>query len=151
MIRVLTGQRRVGKTTILKQIMDLVRQEDFNDIVDAGDLYQFVKSKVSGNKNNYAFIDEIQEINEFETALRQLFVEGIDLYCTGSNARMLSGDLATHLSGRYIEFHINSLSYNEFLQFHSLQNSNDSLSKYIRFGGLPYLIHFRKYLQYGPA
>jgi predicted AAA+ superfamily ATPase len=155
MLKVLTGQRRVGKTTILRQIMDMVRQEDkkanviyinkeqndFKDIIDAGDLYQFVKSKVSGKKNNYAFIDEIQEINEFEIALRQLFVEGIDLYCTGSNARMLSGDLATHLSGRYIEFHINSLSFNEFLQFHSLQNSNDSLSKYIRFGGLPYLIH----------
>ena len=155
MIKVLTGQRRVGKTTILKQIMDLVRQEDkkantiyinkeqhdFKDIVDADDLYQFVKSKVSGSKRSYAFIDEIQEIAEFETALRQLFVEGIDLYCTGSNASMLSGDLATHLSGRYIEFHINSLSYNEFLQFHSLQNDNDSLNKYIRFGGLPYLIH----------
>ena len=154
-IKILTGQRRVGKTTILRQIMDLVSQEDkkantiyinkeqneFKDIVDAGDLYQFVKSKVSGNKNNYAFIDEIQEIKEFETALRQLFVEGIDLYCTGSNARMLSGDLATHLSGRHIEFHINSLSYNEFLQFHSLQNDNASLNKYIRFGGLPYLIH----------
>ena len=155
MIKVLTGQRRVGKTTILKQIMDMVRQQDkkantiyinkeqneFKDITDGGDLYQFVKSKVSGNKNNYAFIDEIQEINEFETGLRQLFVEGIDLYCTGSNARMLSGDLATHLSGRYIEFHINSLSYNEFLQFHSLENNNDTLNKYIRFGGLPYLIH----------
>lgn len=155
MIKVLTGQRRVGKSTILNQIMDLVTQEDkkantiyinkekhdFKDIVDADDLYQYIKSKVSGSKRNYAFIDEIQEIDEFETALRQLFAEGIDLYCTGSNARMLSGDLATQLSGRYIEFHINSLSYNEFLQFHFLQNNKDSLNKYIRFGGLPYLIH----------
>lgn len=155
MIKVLTGQRRVGKSTILNQIMDLVRQEDkkantiyinkekhdFKDIVDADDLYLYIKSKVSGSKRNYAFIDEIQEIDEFETALRQLFAEGIDLYCTGSNASMLSGDLATQLSGRYIEFHINSLSYNEFLQFHFLQNNKDSLNKYIRFGGLPYLIH----------
>lgn len=103
--------------------------------------YINIKSKVSGSNRNYAFIDEIQEIDEFETALRQLFAEGIDLYCTGSNASILSGDLATQLSGRYIEFHINSLSYNEFLQFHFLQNNKDSLNKYIRFGGLPYLIH----------
>lgn len=70
-----------------------------------------------------------------------MLFEGIDLYCTGSNAKMLSGDLATYLSGRYIEFHINSLSYAEFLQIHKLQNSNDTLNKYIKYGGLPYLIH----------
>ncbi len=154
-IKVLAGQRRVGKTTILKQIVEMVRQEDksahtiyinkeqnyFKHIKFAEDLFQYVKSKLSESKKNYVFVDEIQEIEEFEIALRQLLVEGIDLYCTGSNAKMLSGDLATHLSGRYIEFHINSLSYNEFLQIHKLQNNNDSLNKYIRYGGLPYLIH----------
>ena len=154
-IKVLTGQRRVGKTTILKQIMDLVKQEDkkantiyinkeqneFKHIKAAEDLFQYVQSQLSENEVNYVFVDEIQEIEEFEIALRQLLVEGIDLYCTGSNAKMLSGDLATHLSGRYIEFHINSLSYSEFLQFHKLQNNTDTLNKYIRYGGLPYLIH----------
>lgn len=154
-IKVLTGLRRVGKTTILKQIMDMVRQEDknahtiyinkeqndFRHIKVAEDLFQYVNSKLSESKKNYVFIDEIQEIEEFEIAIRQLLIEGIDLYCTGSNAKMLSGDLATHLSGRYIEFHINSLSYNEFLQIHKLENNNNTLNKYIRYGGLPYLIH----------
>lgn len=155
MIKVLTGQRRVGKTTLLLQLVELVKEEnkdartiyinkekhEFQYIKTAEDLYQDVKSKVSKDKRNYVFIDEIQEVEEFEIALRQLLVEGIDLYCTGSNAKMLSGDLATHLSGRYIEFHINSLSYTEFIQFHKLANSNDTLNKYIRYGGLPYLIH----------
>ena len=156
-IKVLTGQRRVGKTTILKQIMDMVREEDknahtiyinkeqndFKHIKSAEDLFQYVKSRLSKSKKNHVFIDEIQEIEEFEIALRQLLVEGGDLYCTGSNAKMLSGDLATHLSGRYIEFHINSLSYNEFLQIHNLNDTNDTLNKYIRYGGLPYLTHLQ--------
>lgn len=154
-IKVLTGQRRVGKTTLLKQILVDIKNgnteantvyinkelNEFNHIRTADDLFRYIKSKLSKNKKNYVFIDEIQEVNEFEIALRQLFAEGIDLYCTGSNAKMLSGDLATYLSGRYIEFHINSLSYNEYLQFHNLENNNESLNKYIRYGGLPYLIH----------
>jgi len=154
-IKVLTGQRRVGKTIILKQIMDLVKQEDkkaniiyinkeqneFKNIKTAEDLFQYVQTLLSKTKVSYVFVDEIQEIEDFEIALRQLFVKEIDLYCTGSNAKMLSGDLATHLSGRYIEFHISSLSYNEFLQIHKLQNDTDALNKYIRYGGLPYLIH----------
>ncbi len=154
-IKVLTGQRRVGKTTILKQIVDLVDQQDkeantiyinkelneFKHLKDHEDLYQYVKSRLSDNETNYVFVDEIQEIKEFEIALRQLFAEGVDLYCTGSNAKMLSGDLATHLSGRYIEFHINSLSYSEFMKFHKLQNNTETLNKYIRYGGLPYLVH----------
>ena len=154
-IKVLTGQRRIGKTTLLKQIIDLVRrvdpnahtiyinkeQNDFKHLKTDEDLFQYVKHKLSTTKKNYVFIDEIQEIKEFEIAMRQLHVEDIDLYCTGSNAKMLSGDLATHLSGRYIEFHINSLSYSEFLHIHKMDNNNEALNKYIRYGGLPYLIH----------
>jgi hypothetical protein len=152
-IKVLTGQRRVGKTVILKQIAELILHEnknanivyinkelnDFRDIVSSEDLYQFVKSRLSSSHENHVFIGEIQDITGFENALRQMLAEGIDLYCTGSNAKMLSGDLATHLSGRYIEFHISSLSYSEFLQFHNLENTNDSLTYYIKYGGLPYL------------
>lgn len=154
-IKVLTGQRRVGKTVILRQLIDLVRKEDanantiyinkehndFKDIKTAEELFQYVKSQFAKEKKNYVFIDEIQEIEAFEIALRQMFAEGLDIYCTGSNAKMLSGDLATHLSGRYIEFAIYSLSYNEFLQFHKLEDSTNSLNKYIRYGGLPYLVH----------
>jgi predicted AAA+ superfamily ATPase len=155
MIKVLTGQRRVGKTTLLKQIMERVKQEEkeaniiyinkelneFKKIKTSDDLYEYVKSYRIPEKPACAFIDEIQEIENFEIALRQLFAEGIDLYCTGSNAKMLSGDLATYLSGRYIEFHINSLSYKEFLQFQQLDDNNESLNKYIKYGGLPYLTH----------
>ncbi len=154
-IKVLTGQRRVGKTILLKQIQNLVHQLDkeantvyinkeqneFKQIKNADDLFNYIESKLKPKQSNYVFIDEIQEIEEFEIALRQLLVKGVDIYCTGSNANMLSGDLATHLSGRYIEFHINSLSYTEFIQVHKLPNNNDTLNKYIRYGGLPYLVH----------
>jgi len=154
-IKVLTGQRRVGKTTILLQIVNMIKNmgsdaniiyinkesNDFNHIKSSEELFAYVKSQLSESKNNYVFIDEIQEIKDFEIALRQLLVEGTDIYCTGSNAKLLSGDLATYLSGRYITIHINSLSYTEFLEFHHLQNNNESLNKYMNFGGLPYLMH----------
>ena len=154
-IKVLVGARRVGKTTILMQLSERIKNSDsqaniifinkeyyeFKEIKNNEDLYKYVHSKIKKQKNNYIFIDEIQEINDFEIALRQLFAEQHDIYCTGSNARMLSGDLATHLSGRYIEFRISSLTYTDFLLFHNLPNNNDSLLKYIRYGGLPYLIN----------
>jgi len=154
-IKVLVGARRVGKTTILHQLSEQIKQSDshanilyidkemheFKGIRNDEDLYAFVYERIDEQKNNYIFIDEIQEIDNFELALRQLFAKQYDIFCTGSNARMLSGDLATYLSGRYIEFRISALSYPEFLQFHHLSNKNSSLLKYIRFGGLPYLIN----------
>ena len=155
MIKVLTGLRRVGKTTTLLQIIGLVKEEDseantvyinkehhdFRQIENAEDLYQYVNPRLSDKKRNYVFIDEVQEIQDFEIGLRQLLSEEVDVYCTGSNANMLSGDLATHLSGRYIEFHLHGLSYQEFLEYNNLENDNGALMKYIRYGGLPYLIH----------
>ena len=154
-IKVLVGSRRVGKTTILKQLSKQIKNTDtkaniifinkeyyeFKYIKNDNDLYTYVNSKIKKQKTNYIFIDEIQEIENFEIALRQLLVKEHDIYCTGSNARMLSGDLATHLSGRYIEFKISSLTYSEFLQFHNLPNKTETLLKYIRYGGLPYLIN----------
>ena len=89
-------------------------------------------------------IDEVQEVSEFEKALRSLALdENNDIYVTGSNAKMLSGELATYLGGRYIEFTIYSLSYPEFLQFHELENSDESYGLYTRYGGLPYLMHLK--------
>jgi len=154
-IKVLTGARRVGKTTILQQLTDYITQEDdssniiyinkeyheFKDLTNAENLFDYVIGKSNSKKMNYIFIDEIQEIENFEIALRHLFAKNFDVYCTGSNAQMLSGDLATHLSGRYVDFQINSLSYAEFLQFHTLVNNNTSFNKFIKYGGLPYLIH----------
>lgn len=121
-IKVLTGVRRCGKSTILQlyqqhllengiqsnQIINLNFENlDLTSIKNYQDLYQYVKEHMLPNKMNYVFIDEMQDIPHFEKALDSLFIkENIDLYITGSNAFLLSGELATLLSGRYIEIHV---------------------------------------------
>jgi len=156
-IKVLVGQRRVGKSYLLFQIMDeLIKQgikktdilyinkelHEFDAIRDYRDLLHYVKQSTKGKKKTALFIDEIQGISQFEKALRDLQANGgYDIYCTGSNADLLSGELATYLSGRYVEIEVYSLSYPEFLIFHKLENTEDSLLKYVKYGGLPYLIH----------
>lgn len=154
--KVLIGQRRVGKSFLLFQLMDKVQQEEpdaniiylnfedfaFNQIRTAEDMYAYISSRLLEGKYNYIFIDEIQEIAHFEKVVRSLLLDPFnDVYITGSNAKMLSGELATYLSGRYVEFKIYSLSYLEFLQFHRLENTRQSLDLYSRYGGLPYLIN----------
>jgi len=154
-IKVLTGQRRVGKSYLLFQLMDEIKRRDpdafisyinkedyaFRNIQGWEDLYEYVSKERGARKYCYLFIDEIQEIEEFERALRSLLAEGYyDIYCTGSNARMLSGELATLLAGRYIEIRVNSLSYVEFLTFHQIENNSDSFLKFIKYGGMPWLI-----------
>ena len=155
LIKVFTGQRRVGKSYLLFQLMRFlqkdktvailyINKEDlaFSFIKTAEDLHQYVKQNKSLTQKTYIFIDEIQDIQNFEAALRSLLLdEDLDLYCTGSNANLLSGDIAGHLSGRYIEIVVYSLSYTEFLDFHTLETSTDSLEKYMKYGGLPYLKH----------
>lgn len=158
LIKILTGQRRVGKSYILKQLILQTRKnspesniiyinkEDmqFASIKTADDLYQYVLDHTKTGIQNMVFIDEIQEINHFEHALRSLQLNpAYDIYCTGSNANILSGELATHLSGRYVEFKINSLSFKEFMEFHQLPNEQNTLTLYMKFGGLPYLRHLR--------
>jgi hypothetical protein len=155
LIKVLTGQRRVGKSYLLFQLMDEIKKRDsdaiiiyinkedyaFREILGWMDLYEYVSKERGSRKYCYLFIDEIQEIEEFERALRSLLAEGYyDIYCTGSNARMLSGELATLLAGRYIEMRVNSLSYVEFLTFHQIENNSDSFLKFIKYGGMPWLI-----------
>lgn len=154
--KVLIGLRRVGKSFLLFQLMDKVQQEEpdaniiylnfedfaFNQIRTAEDMYAYISSRLLEGKYNYIFIDEIQEIAHFEKVVRSLLLDPFnDVYITGSNAKMLSGELATYLSGRYVEFKIYSLSYLEFLQFHRLENTRQSLDLYSRYGGLPYLIN----------
>jgi len=157
LIKVLVGQRRVGKSYMLFQIMDLIRESDktapiiyinkeqheFEKITDHRSLIKYVEEHtVESAERNYLFIDEIQDIDSFEKALRSLKASGkFDIYCTGSNANLLSGELSTYLSGRFIEVKINGLSYSEFLMFHNLSESNEAFLKYIKYGGLPYLIH----------
>lgn len=114
--------------------------EQFFKVRNHEDLLSYVKQNINPKLENFLLIDEIQEISSFELALRSLFAENIcDITCTGSNANMLSGELATYLSGRYIEFNIHSLSYKEFLNFHSLSPSYESVLQYLKYGGMPYL------------
>ncbi len=154
LIKVFTGQRRVGKSYLLFQIMDYLLEQDpqaklvyvnkediaFSALQTAQDLHDYVLQQKSATAKTYVFIDEIQDIENFETALRSLLLyEDLDLYCTGSNAKLLSGDIAGYLSGRAIEIVVYSLSYPEFLVFHSLEDSNQTLELYFKYGGLPYL------------
>jgi len=156
LIKVIIGQRRVGKSYLLLQIMEMVKERDsssnnilidkekydFDEIKDYKDLIEYVQKNLFTNKKNNIFIDEIQDIEHFEKALRHFYSEeNIDIYCTGSNANLLSGEIATYLSGRYIAIKVFSLSWHEFLQFHKLPNNKNSLQKYINFGGLPFIKH----------
>lgn len=156
LIKVLTGQRRVGKSYLLFQLMEQVQNEEpdahiiyinredmeFDFMRTAVDLNEYVLANRKEGVRNYIFIDEIQDVLEFEKALRSLLLdENNDIYITGSNARLLSGELATYLSGRYVEFKVYSLAYTEFLQFHELENNAASYDLYTRYGGLPYLIN----------
>ncbi len=152
-IKMLTGQRRVGKSYLLFRLIEELQKEPDNNIIyinkedisftgikNEQDLFDYVKAHLNTGKMNYVFIDEIQEIDNFPTALRSLLLmENIDLYCTGSNAQLLSSDIAGFLSGRYVEITVYSLSYPEFLQFHKLNDNQSSLDKYLKYGGLPYL------------
>lgn len=153
-IKVLTGQRRVGKSCILRQIQEHIKQthpdsnticinkelEEFSFIRTHEDLSKYVSEQLKEGVANYLFIDEVQDIQGFENTLRNLQAQdACDIFITGSNATMLSSELSTYLSGRYIEFHIYSLTYKEFLEFHKVDASTQSLRNYLTFGGLPYL------------
>jgi predicted AAA+ superfamily ATPase len=155
-IKVLTGHRRVGKSFILFQLIDLIQQEEpdaniiyinkedveFDDMVNYRELHEYISKRLVDDRKNYIFIDEIQDITDFRIAIRSLVLDdNNDIYITGSNSEMFSGDLANKLGGRYVEFRIYSLSYLEFLDFHKLPNTDESLERYTHFGGLPYLIH----------
>jgi uncharacterized protein len=155
-IKVLTGQRRVGKSYLLFQVINLIKEENpvaailyinkedlaFSFIKTADDLNGYILDNKSTSGKTYVFIDEVQDIENFESALRSLLLhEDLDIYCTGSNANLLSGDIAGYLSGRYVELQVFSLSYDEFVDFHDLADNSTSLEKYLKYGGLPYLIH----------
>ncbi|MBT3261847.1 ATP-binding protein [bacterium] len=159
-IKVLIGQRRVGKSYILLELIDYIKQHfkakqaqiiyinkelfEFDSITDYQKLIEYVNNKIKTKEKYYLFIDEIQDIENFEKALRHFQAQNnFDVYCTGSNAKLLSSELATYISGRYIEFEVYPLSYAEFLLFHNLGNSQEAFHKYLKWGGLPYLINLQ--------
>lgn len=150
-IIVLVGQRRVGKSCILKMIRDEKMADSDNNVVyidkekwqyDAiqtyRDLNEYIEKHWANDKYNYILIDEVQDIEEFERSVRSFRTEpNTDIIITGSNASMLSNELSTLIGGRYKEIYIQSLSYNEFLEFHNLSDNDESLSLYIQYGGMP--------------
>lgn len=150
-IIVLVGQRRVGKSYMMKMIRDRKKADDCNNIIFIDkekrefdniqtyqDLNDYIGEHFLSDKHNYILIDEIQDIREFERSIRSYRTEpNTDIIITGSNARMLSNELSTLIGGRYKEIYIQSLSYNEFLEFHQLSDNDEALALYIKYGGLP--------------
>ena len=150
-IIVLVGQRRVGKSCMMKMIRDRKMADDDNNIIYIDkekrefdyiqtyqDLNDYIGQHFLSDKHNYILIDEIQDIREFERSIRSYRTEpNTDIIITGSNARMLSNELSTLIGGRYKEIYIQSLSYNEFLEFHQLSDNDEALALYILYGGLP--------------
>ncbi|MBQ6745535.1 MAG: ATP-binding protein [Bacteroidaceae bacterium] len=153
-IIILTGQRRVGKSYILRLLRDKIKtdeqinaifidkeKKEFDYIKTYQDLNSFIDERRDKRKRNFILVDEIQEIEEFEKSVRSYYEEpDIEIIITGSNSNMLSSDLSTRIGGRYKEVYVQALSYNEFMQFHQLPDLDDTLSKYILFGGLPGLV-----------
>ena len=148
----LIGQRRVGKSFMLLQLRDWLIENhtgstvvyiskellEFNHIGNARELYDYVSPKFSAEGENYLLIDEVQDIEGYEDALRSLHAEDrCQIVATGSNAYIFSSELSTRLGGRYIEIPIYGLSYLEFLVFHGLGDTDESLNDYLRVGGLP--------------
>ena len=155
-VKALIGSRRVGKSYILLQLMRYIEAEEkdaniiyinkedlqFAKIRTYRELNNYLTQRLLPEQRNYIFVDEIQEIEEFGLAIRSLALdEHNDIYVTGSNSLLFSGDLANAMGGRYVAFRIYSLSYTEFLEFHQLQDDEAALEKYTRFGGFPYLRH----------
>jgi predicted AAA+ superfamily ATPase len=160
-IKILTGMRRVGKSELLKQIRDKISKasqkktiyinkelREFDHISTNLDLNKYIDD-MGGEAGSVILIDEIQEIKDWERSITSFLAEGMDIYLTGSNAHLLSSDLATLLSGRYVEFQIYTLSFREFIELGEFEHlSNEEvLRKYIKFGGLPGLFH----LDFHPA
>lgn len=155
-IKILVGQRRVGKSYILKSVAAECRRRNpdanivtinledfaFSHITTTEALHQEIISRLADDRKNYIFLDEVQEVKEFDKVVRSLILDSRnDIYLTGSNSDMLSSEIASRLAGRSIQFHIHPLTYREFLEFHSFTDSDSSLATYLRYGGLPYLMH----------
>lgn len=157
MMIILIGQRRVGKSYILRLLHEWILEnkpganviyinkelQAFSHITDASTLYNYVFERLESGSENYLLIDEVQDIPAYEDALRSLHAEErCEIVATGSNAYVFSSELSTRLAGRYLEIPIHSLSYLEFLEFHKLSDSDSALTSYLRVGGLPGLCHF---------
>ena len=153
-IKVVTGIRRCGKSTLLLQYQDKLKASGVSDeriisinfeeleheeLQDYKKLYSYLKERLCKDQKTYIFLDEIQKVPSFEKVVDSLYVKpNVDIYITGSNACMLSGDLATILTGRYIEIKMLPLSFKEFLEITGMDQER-GLAEYMNDGGLPYI------------
>ena len=162
-VKILTGVRRCGKSTILKMIMEKLQMRgipkkrilsyrfdsmEYDDMT-AKQMYMEIKSKLSTEERTYLFLDEVQEIDGWEKVVNTFASDfNVDIYVTGSNSRMMSGEISTYLTGRYVTFHIFTLSFAEYLTFKETYETLDTpkaeLANYIRYGGFP-ATHLQKY------
>lgn len=153
-IKVVTGIRRCGKSTLLTQYQEWLKTEgitddqiisvnfeelEYEELLDYKKLYYYLKERLAENKTTYIFLDEIQNVINFEKVVDSLYVKpNIDIYITGSNSYLLSGDLATLLTGRYVEIKMLPLSFKEFLALTGMDTER-GLAEYLQNGGLPYI------------
>lgn len=153
-IKVVTGIRRCGKSTLLTQYQEWLKTEgitddqiisvnfeelEYEELLDYKKLYYYLKERLAENKTTYIFLDEIQNVSNFEKVVDSLYVKpNIDIYITGSNSYLLSGDLATLLTGRYVEIKMLPLSFKEFLSLTEMEPER-GLAEYLQNGGLPYI------------
>ena len=165
-VKILTGVRRCGKSTILKMIMERLKTErnipedriiscrfdsmEYEDMT-AKQIYTLLKDQLSSTGRTYLFLDEVQEIKGWEKVVNSLASDfDVDLYITGSNSRMMSSEIATYLTGRYISFRIFTLSFGEYLMFKSkfanVGEPKTELANYVRLGGFP-ATHLQAYSQ----
>lgn len=163
-IKIITGIRRSGKSVVLRLLKEELLQRGIKEeqiitinfesfayfeLTKAQNLYEFVKEKIKNTQRYYLLLDEIQEVEQWEKAVNSFLVDfDVDVYLTGSNAHLLSSELATYLSGRYVEIPVFTLSYKEFLDFRhhyfKEENTANSFVQYLRFGGFP-VIHTANY------
>ena len=154
LIKVITGIRRCGKSTLLDIFQEYLKESgveenqiisinledlEYNFITDYMALYKYINGKLMDKKKYYIFIDEVQKVDEFQKAVDSLYIKkNVDLYITGSNANLLSSELSTLLSGRYIEVKMLPLSFKEYKEAYKDLNNEDLYQKYISIGSLPY-------------
>ena len=155
LIKILVGIRRCGKSVILKQIMNELKERkideshivyinfeliEYEELQDYKKLNTYIKEKILDEKKYYIFLDEIQKVNKFEEVINSLraSIENISIFITGSNSKLLSNELSTVLSGRYVLFNIYPLSYKEFVEITGKEgNSEDTFWNFVKWGGLP--------------
>ncbi len=162
-VKILTGVRRCGKSTIMQMIMDELRKRGIGDEqiigmrfdsmeydgLTAKQLYEMLKTRLSANQKTYLFLDEVQEIPDWEKTVNSINTDfDVDIYVTGSNSRMMSSEISTYLTGRYVAFRIFTLSFAEYLtfkkQYAAIEDVHKELVNYIQYGGFP-AIHLQQY------